>query len=568
MIKFVEEMKYIKINSTIYDLISLDINDVMTKDDLEKINKWGRQYAYYVIKQKMTLAEMVLSNKTLKIFGLSHGFWAKCATFLNKKYKMYKIPKKNGGYRIIHEPPEGLKMAQREILLPLLKKLTKDAIPDYIISYKDKVQFQNEIDCHVDKKYIIKIDLMNYFNNIKVSDVMKIYDEYMKMNLIEYLYKNSLTYNVINNDEELLFPQNSFINKIKHKITNFINYLLPLCFIYHDQDDRKYLPQGAPTSPWISNLVFLEYDKIIKDYCDIKNYNYTRYCDDLIISGNDGDPEEIKKYVIDTIEKLSQFKVNRKKARIIKGNMRKKVLGVVVNKFKNPPRWEKRLWRAIKNNIKKNGFYYEMQKSNYSSIHKFYQHWLGKLNWWASFNDKYKQEIEYLKQLKEEYKHEFFIENLNVKEEKVIVNIKNVMKDIHQLMEKWDKIEWLAFMYGKKYKNDDGKLVFEINKLNIPPMDKQSGGWVETQYTYIPYKLSDNDEDYFLGYIHSHHSMGAYFSNVDLKQFEQVEFAIVVAWKNIVCGYKDKFGRIKIYKDHVFNGFEPFDGKELLEKEQ
>lgn len=47
-----------------------------------------------------------------------------------------------------------------------------------------------------------------------------------------------------------------------------------------------YLPQGAPSSPCLSNLVSLRMDQRIGKYCDRHALTYTRYADDISISGN------------------------------------------------------------------------------------------------------------------------------------------------------------------------------------------------------------------------------------------------------------------------------------------
>ena len=60
-----------------------------------------------------------------------------------------------------------------------------------------------------------------------------------------------------------------------------VSYILSLLCTY-----EGYLPQGAPTSPYLSNLILRDFDKKIQQICSSLNYTYTRYADDITISSN------------------------------------------------------------------------------------------------------------------------------------------------------------------------------------------------------------------------------------------------------------------------------------------
>lgn len=121
---------------------------------------------------------------------------------------------------------------------------------------------------------------------------------------------------------------------------------------------------------------------------------------------------------------------------------------------------------------------------------------------------------------------------------------KKANKEIEGLMSKYPNIEWFGLLYGKRYKKS-----IKVNKIHIPNMEKQEVAWVETQYILIEPKI---EKDEFLGYIHSHHHMEAYFSCEDLKQFDQVNFAMVVSHNNTVAKYKNDNKEIKDIKEINF----------------
>ena len=106
------------------------------------------------------------------------------------------------------------------------------------------------------------------------------------------------------------------------------------------------LPQGAPTSPAISNLAFrpvdLELVKLARGWKCV----YTRYADDLAFSGSRHfTKEDIRK--VQRLIASHGFSLNRSKSRIIGSGGRQVVAGVVVNTCAQPPRVKRRVWRAL-----------------------------------------------------------------------------------------------------------------------------------------------------------------------------------------------------------------------------
>ena len=90
-----------------------------------------------------------------------------------------------------------------------------------------------------------------------------------------------------------------------------------------------FLPQGAPTSAYISNLVMKYFDDELGSWCEKNNISYTRYSDDMTFSGN-FNPSIVIKKVKEMLFKLG-FELNKKKIHIIKQNQQQKITGIVVN---------------------------------------------------------------------------------------------------------------------------------------------------------------------------------------------------------------------------------------------
>jgi RNA-directed DNA polymerase len=103
------------------------------------------------------------------------------------------------------------------------------------------------------------------------------------------------------------------------------------------------LPQGAPTSPAIANLVFREADSELARIAEKNNLRYSRYADDLTFSGM----EHISWTFLDDIEGIIRrfgFKLNARKTRFGSESTRMEVTGYTTNLFTQPPReWRKRV---------------------------------------------------------------------------------------------------------------------------------------------------------------------------------------------------------------------------------
>jgi retron-type reverse transcriptase len=113
------------------------------------------------------------------------------------------------------------------------------------------------------------------------------------------------------------------------------------------------LPQGAPTSPAISNLVCLRLDARLLALACKAGGRYTRYADDMTFSG----PLEIKG-ILPTVRKIvaeEGFQVASEKTRLARRCRQQLVTGLVVNERPNVPRRRRRLIRAIVHNAARQG---------------------------------------------------------------------------------------------------------------------------------------------------------------------------------------------------------------------
>jgi RNA-directed DNA polymerase len=215
-------------------------------------------------------------------------------------YKSFDIPKKNGGHRHICAPEKNLKFIQRsiaEILSNYQKKTCEkyNINPNISHAFQKGKSFITNAQIHKNKRYVINIDLENFFDSFHFGRVRG------------YFFKNR-----------------------NFQLPLEIATILAQLTCYHGR-----LPQGSPSSPVITNLICNILD--IRIYKLAKKYklNYTRYVDDLTFSTNDKNFYKVKKEFFQKLEKeitRAGFSINQNKTQIQYRNSRQEVTGIVVNK--------------------------------------------------------------------------------------------------------------------------------------------------------------------------------------------------------------------------------------------
>ena len=170
------------------------------------------------------------------------------------------------------------------------------------------------------------------------------------------------------------------------------NLITKLCFLETE------LPQGAPTSPYISNLIMKDFDNEVSKYCMANKLKYTRYADDLAFSGN-LNAEEIQKLVNDELSKIG-LELNDEKRKLMKPNQPQLISGIVVNKKAQLPKKVRNSLRNEMYYIKKFGLPNHLERTNQKKPN-YLKHLMGRINYVLQINPRDKEFIEYRKHLHE-----------------------------------------------------------------------------------------------------------------------------------------------------------------------
>lgn len=218
-------------------------------------------------------------------------------------YENFDIPKKNGGVRHISAPTGYLRVIQKNLagaLMDYRVQLTESGAISRSRSYafeRKKWIYDNAI-LHRGKRLVLNVDLCDYFDSFHFGRI------------VGFLKKNRN------------FQMNS----------NIAIVIANLC-CYNGK-----LPQGAPTSPVLTNFIASILDNDIIKLSKKYHLFYTRYADDLTFSTNDKQfANKFDDFLFDleNVIKTNGFSINTKKTRLEYKESRQVVTGLVVNKKAN-----------------------------------------------------------------------------------------------------------------------------------------------------------------------------------------------------------------------------------------
>lgn len=323
-----------------------------------KISAKKRNLPDSFISECLDYAKKLYDNKVPIIFDTEHlslllgckiQFLYKITNNLNKNYRIYKIPKHNGKMRTITEPYSDLKNIQQWILVNILQKMP---VSIYAKAYISNTSLKSNVRFHVKQPVIIKLDVQDFFPSIHQISLVKLFRKYgYELNLSRMLSR--------------------------------------LCTY------EGVLPQGAPTSPYISNLYCRRIDNRIGKYITNAGFRYTRYSDDITISGNISDKQ------IGTIIQFCRkclaeegLKLNEGKTQILRSHHRQLVTGVILNQKISAGTKKKKDIRKQVYFIKKYGLESHIEHEKIEKQNYIY-HLAGLINWVLFLENNNKEFLEY-----------------------------------------------------------------------------------------------------------------------------------------------------------------------------
>ncbi len=219
---------------------------------------------------------------------------------INNCYNTFEIPKKSGGVRQINAPDESLKDVQSRLAYALWEHQEAINAENNIRSnvshaFEKKKSIFTNAQIHHNKRFVVNIDLKDFFDSFHFGRVCG------------------------------FFEKNKYY-ELPHEVAVTIAQLS--CY-------KRKLPQGAPTSPIITNIMCQILDNHILGIAKKYHLDYTRYADDLTFSTNNKTFMSKWEDFYCELEKeitRSGFAINQKKTRVQFKDSKQVVTGLVVNK--------------------------------------------------------------------------------------------------------------------------------------------------------------------------------------------------------------------------------------------
>src|SRR5579883_506746 len=244
-------------------------------------------------------------------------------------YVKFQVPKRSGGMRTLAAPHKRLKAAQHWILANIVGKLTVTEAAHGFVSGRGIVSNASP---HTTKAVVVNLDLSDFFPAITFPRVRAVFERAGYSGCVATILALLCT-------------------ECPRATVTYTGTK------YEAATGPRGLPQGAPTSPGLSNQVARKLDKRLLGVAAKLGLTYTRYADDITFSGGEEVVSKIG-WLLAKVRHIAQeegFAVNEKKTRVMRRSMAQTVTGVVVNAKPSISREELRRLRAILHRAKTEG---------------------------------------------------------------------------------------------------------------------------------------------------------------------------------------------------------------------
>ncbi|MDF3821725.1 retron St85 family RNA-directed DNA polymerase [Leptospira sp. 96542] len=247
-------------------------------------NELKQKYLQYIYNINISGAPVIFEIEHFAYLnGISRNDLNEILYSPNSFYRIFTIPKRSGGERIIKSPYPLLHSIQKWILENILSSVE---LHNNAFAYRTGKSIIDNAKIHLNCNEMLTLDLVDFFGSIKQSRIASIFKVFGYSKILSY-------------------------------------QLSSLCCLDNG------LPQGACTSPMLSNIVAKRLDYRLSGLAKKFNLKYTRYADDLTFSGSSLPVNLIS--ICRTIISNEGFRINEKKIKLKRCNTKKVVTGLNVH---------------------------------------------------------------------------------------------------------------------------------------------------------------------------------------------------------------------------------------------
>lgn len=239
-------------------------------------------------------------------------------------YRTFTVPKANGSTRTIEAPPAAIGAMQRRVADAIAAVYTPQKC---VHGFTSRRSIATNADTHVRQGSVLNLDLTDFFWTIHFGRVRGIFSS----------------------------PPFRYPSAVAHALAQ-------LCCT------NARLPQGAPSSPIISNLACRGLDRELSELARTHNCRYTRYADDITFSSSSSaippailrDSESVPPILGDELLRIiterHHFRISEQKTRVRTRRERQEVTGLTVNRKVNVRRDWLRETRAAMHCWRRHGY--------------------------------------------------------------------------------------------------------------------------------------------------------------------------------------------------------------------
>jgi RNA-directed DNA polymerase len=306
-----------------------------------------------------------VTSLELAWFADERGLNARTAAQSLQHYRYRWVPKAAGGHRLLEAPKPRLRQIQRWLLQHVLAGIPASTVAHGFVGGRSVRSF---VEPHVGRDVVIRFDLQHFFASITRARVAATFRRVgypaAMASTLSALCTAATPGSVL-----AAHPRDGDLSQ-----RFFTNAGLR----------DRHLPQGAPTSPALSNLAAFRLDRRLAALAEAHGAVMTRYADDLAFSGDRAFARALRFFgpQVEHIAGEEGFRLNHRKTRLMPRGQRQLLCGLVVNDRANLPRAKADNLRALLFNAVRFG----PHTQNRDGHPAFRAHLEGLVAWTASIN--------------------------------------------------------------------------------------------------------------------------------------------------------------------------------------
>lgn len=276
------------------------------------------------------------------------------------------VPKGGGGWRLLEAPKPRLKRIQRWLLDAVLSRIPPSDVAHGFVPGRSVRMF---VAPHVGRAVVVRLDLEDFFASISHARVVALFRRVGYPRRVAAALAGLCT---AATPEGVLTEHPRASTDLGRR------------FLANARLRNAHLPQGAPTSPALSNLAAWRLDRRLAALASGFGATMTRYADDLAFSGDETFARALRFFIprVAAIVIEEGFRVNYRKTRVMRRGKRQTLCGVVVNDTANLPRRERDRLRATLFNAARFG----LDNQNRERRPDLRRHLEGRVAWAVALN--------------------------------------------------------------------------------------------------------------------------------------------------------------------------------------